>query len=84
MHKSIDFSFHDEEHKFVTISKFGARWSNEASDHKICFNKQKMTDAVLYLLPNSLFTIGLKIFGIPMVSYPARFFTNMKVNGLKK
>lgn len=38
----IDFSFNGVEHTFITFSKFGGGQFKEASDHKICFNRQKM------------------------------------------
>ena len=79
--KLIDFCFDGGTHKFLIFTKYGARWSNERKDYKICFDKQKMKNAVTYLLSNCNFTIGAKIFsqiiGIPMGSDPAPFFANL-------
>lgn len=81
LHKLIDFCFTGGDHKYITISKFGARWCKERCDNKISFDKQSMKDAVTYLLSNCFFTVGLKIFcqiiGIPMGSDPAPFFANL-------
>ena len=57
MHKLPDSSFKGGEQKFITVSKFGVRLSKEASDHKICLNKQKMKDAVSCLLLNYFFIV---------------------------
>ena len=69
------------EHKFVTISKYGAHWSKNQTNSKLCFDKQKLKDAIKYLLSNCYFTVGSKIFrqiiGIPMGSDPAPFFANL-------
>ena len=50
LHKLIDISFNGGVHKFINISKFGARWFKEPSDHQICFNKRRTKDGVSYLL----------------------------------
>ena len=79
--KLIDFCFNGGGLKYVTISKFGARWSKDPTDSNLCFDKQKMKDAVKFLLSNCFFTVGSKIFrqiiGIPMGSDPAPFFANL-------
>ena len=81
LHKLIDFSFNGGQTKFMTISKFGGRWSKEPSDHEICFNKHNMKDAISYLLSNCFFTIGLKnfyqIICISMGSDPAPSFASL-------
>ena len=79
--KLIDFCFNGGGHKYVTISKYGARWSKDRTNSRLCFDKQKLKNAVSYLLSNCFFTIGSKIFrqiiGIPMGSDPAPFFANL-------
>ena len=81
LNKLIDFCFNGGEHKFIVISKFGARWCKDKKDSAISFDKQMIKDAVKYLLSNCFFTVGSKIFrqiiGIPMGSDPAPFFANL-------
>ena len=81
LHKLIDFCFNGGGLKYVTISRFGASWSKEPKDSKLCFSKQQLKDAVTYLISNCFFTVGSKIFrqiiGIPMGSDPAPFFANL-------
>ena len=59
----------------------GARWVKNIKDNVICLNKQQIKDAVAYLLFNSCFSVGPKIFcqiiGILMGSDPALFFANL-------
>ena len=81
LNKLIDFCYNGGPHKFVTITKYGARWTKDKSEHNISFDIKMMKDAVAYLLSNCFFTIGSKIFrqviGIPMGSDPAPFFANL-------
>ena len=68
--KLIDFCFNGGGHKYVTISKYGARWSKDRTNSRLCFDKQKLKNAISYLLSNCFFTVGSKIFrqiiGIPI------------------
>ena len=81
LHHLIDFCFDGGENKFIQINKFGARWTREVKNNRICFSKQQIKDAVSYLRSNCYFTVGPKIFcqiiGIPMGSDPAPFFANL-------
>ena len=77
----IDFCFDGGESKYITVKNSGARWVTNIKDNVICLNKQKIKDAVAYLLLNCYFTVGPKIFcqitGIPMGSDSAPFFANL-------
>ena len=58
LHKLIDFCFNGGEHKFIVISRFGARWSKNKTDTGISLDKQMIKDAVTYLLANCFFYSG--------------------------
>ena len=81
LHKLIDFCFDGGENKYIVVKSYGARWVKEYKNDQICYNKQKIKDAVTYLLSNCYFHVGFKIFrqiiGIPMGSDPAPFFANL-------
>ena len=81
LHSIIDFCFKGGTCEFIAITRFGARWVKDKSKYNIWFDKQKLKDAVTYLMENCYFTVGKDLFrqiiGIPMGSDPAPFFANL-------
>ena len=81
LHKLIDFCFDGGDNKYIVIKPYGAKWVKEHRNNQICFNKQKIKEAVTYLLSNCYFYVGSKILrqiiGTPMGSDPAPFFANL-------
>jgi len=77
----IDFCYKHMEYKTLAVTKYGAKWVNDADRYDICFDCSGMKEAVAYLLSNCFFTIGNTLFrqiiGIPMGSDPAPFFANL-------
>jgi len=77
----VDFCFRSNDCKYLVITRYGAKWSNNISQHDIWFDGTKMKVAVAYLLDNCFFMTGKKLFrqiiGIPMGSDPAPFFANL-------
>ena len=75
--KLTDFSFNVGRYNFIHISKFAAHLSKQPSDHKTCFNKQKILSTYF----NYFFIVDLKIFcqiiGVHMGSDPTPFFANL-------
>ena len=58
-----------------------AQWVNDNAGNKIVFDISSVKNAIKYLLDNTFFTVGNKLFqqviGIPMGSDPAPFFANL-------
>ena len=77
----IDFCFDGGPSDFIAITRFGAQWVDCPTGYKLIFDKQKVKEAVKFVMMNCYFTIGDKIFqqiiGIPMGSDPAPFFANL-------
>ena len=48
----IDFCFDGGECKYITVNNYGARCVNNIKYNVICLNKQRIKDAVAYLLLN--------------------------------
>ena len=73
----IDFCFDGGPSDIIAVTKFGAQWVNDTKGFNLLFDKQKVKEAVKFLMSNCYFTIGNKIFqqiiGIPMGSDPAPF-----------
>ena len=77
----VDFCFKSNDCKYLVITRYGAKWSNNISKNDIWFDGTKMKVAVAYLLDNCFFMTGKILFrqiiGIPMGSDPAPFFANL-------
>ena len=77
----IDFCFNGGEHQFLKVSSFCTQWVKEKPTSGVYFDRDSLKNAVKYLITNSYFTVGSKIFrqiiGIPMGSDPAPFFANL-------
>ena len=77
----VDFCFKSNDCKYLVITRYGAKWSNDISIQDIWFDGTKMKVAVAYLLDNCFFMTGKILFrqiiGIPMGSDPAPFFANL-------
>ena len=80
---TIDFVFKGGMKKRILINTRGtAYWaSNNTKSQLYYFTKESIIDAVIYLINNSYFKLGTKLFlqniGIPMGSDPAPFFANL-------
>ena len=82
MNKIIEFVFKGGTRDVVAINNRGvATWSSKRRNTCYYFTKQSIVKAVRYLINNSFFTLGKKLFkqtiGIPMGSDPAPFFANL-------
>lgn len=77
----IDFCFNGGSKKFISVTESGARWVDNASRCKLVFTREKVKEAVAYLLSQCFFKMGESLFrqiiGIPMGSDPAPFFANL-------
>ena len=77
----VDFCFTGGSRKFISVTKSGARWVGDASHCQLVFTKEKVKEAVCYLLEQCYFKMGESVFrqiiGIPMGSDPAPFFANL-------
>ena len=77
----IDFCFSGGGNQYISVTKYGARWVKDSSRCKLVFSKDKVKEAVAYLLDQCYFQIGKCLFrqiiGIPMGSDPAPFFANL-------
>jgi len=80
LYSIIDFCFDGTDKKFINVTNWGASFVLKKVN-KTCFTKQKVKDAVKYLLSHCFFTVGKNVFqqiiGIPMGSDPAPFFANL-------
>ena len=77
----IDFCFQGGLNKYICVNKFGAKWRNSYKGYTLWFDKDKLKDAVRFILNNCYFTFGDALFrqiiGIPMGSDPAPFLANL-------
>ena len=65
----------------IAVNNQYAQWVNDNAGNKIVFDISSVKNAIKYLLDNTFFTVGNKLFqqviGIPMGSDPAPFFANL-------
>ena len=76
----LKFVFKGGRNTNISINRYGtARWTKRSN--KYCYDLDKITRAIKYLLDNCHFKFGNKLFrqivGIPMGSDPAPFFANL-------
>ena len=80
LYSIVDFCFDGTDKKFINVTTWGASFVRNRLN-TMCFTRQKVKDAISYLLKHSYFTVGVNIFkqvvGIPMGSDPAPFFANL-------
>ena len=80
LYSIVDFRFDGTGKKFINVTTWGASFVHKCLN-KMCFTRQKVKDAVHYLLKHSYFTVGVNLFkqviGIPMGFDPAPFFANL-------
>ena len=76
----IDFCFEGTDKKFINVTNWSASFVKKSSNN-MCFTKQKVKNAVKYLLNHCFFKVGNNLFqqiiGIPMGSDPAPFFATL-------
>ena len=82
MNSIIDFCFDGGENQFLKVSSsLCTQWVKDKPTSGVHFDRDSLKNAVKYLITNSFFTVGSKIFrqiiGIPMGSDPAPFFANL-------
>ena len=78
----INFIFKGGLCKYIVVDKLGtARWANRCCQSSSAYDKNKIMEAVQYILGNCHFKCGNKLFkqviGIPMGSDPAPYFANL-------
>ena len=78
----INFSFKGGTRSYIYVDRFGiAHWSTKKHHSYHSYTKESITLAVSYLINNSYFSIGSRLFrqiiGIPMGSDPAPAFANL-------
>ena len=78
----IDFVFKGGTRNKVSIYASGkAKWVNDKADSSFIFTKESIKSAISYLIKNSYFKFGGRLFrqdiGIPMGSDPAPAFANL-------
>ena len=81
MRELIEFCFKGGNKRIIKVDRYGASWVTEEKSSSVYFSKNRLKDAVRYLLNHCYFRFGNKIFrqkiGIPMGSDPAPFFANL-------
>ena len=81
LNELIDFCFKGWENKHIAVTKYGAKWVTDVTKHDLVFSKDKIKDALKFLMSSCFFTLGNLLFkqviGIPMGSDPAPFMANL-------
>ena len=81
MNELVDFCFRGGDKQYIAVNFGRAFWVDTLHQHQIVFTKQKVKDALEYLMSNCYFTVGSHVFrqiiGIPMGSDPAPFMANL-------
>ena len=81
MNELVDFCFQGGTHEQLSLAKYGAKWVSKNNRSGLRFIRSMVKDALEYLMGNSYFTFGDKVFlqviGNPMGSDPASFMANL-------
>ena len=81
MNELIDFCFKGGNKNYIVVNKYSAYWVSDNNSNRLTFTNSTLKHAIKYLLDDSYFSFGNKIFkqviGIPMGSDPAPFLANL-------
>ena len=81
LNELIDFCFKGWENKHIAVTKYGAKWVTDVTKHDLVFSKEKIKDALKFLMSSCFFTLGNLLFkqviGISMGSDPAPLMANL-------
>ena len=58
LNQLIDFCFKGWEDKYIAVTKFGAKWISDVCKYDLVFSKEKIKEALKFLMNSCFFTLG--------------------------